>query len=387
MGIVESFSESIERVNVFLESDVDIDEGSNNHSTTFSTIIFTIGNALDNSSTEEEITECMDLIRKVWSKSPLSIERVINIATVILPYREFIPEDLYEQIKWVFTEEVQTVVKFSIDDVSVMSFLLAHDKQMLIDILKTCKKSWFVEHTVTLYGDQYPNGKKREKLPGLFISDKEELFQLIDETIHPNWTSKQKKTIKDVLAASYGGVQTPEVKSHKGLVVNETSNRKEKLLQLAFSYPLEKITTESKKDHKTPDFIVRGRGTNVPIMTVECNANTNANFIERCKEAIRHGDSKELGWRFYSSRYGIPENVIKVAALVVDFTPNIQYMSDDNIIQTVKQIRITTQMDCFILMMIDYVDYAVRTFVFNITGKKIPDVFIPNAIITNYQQY
>lgn len=382
LGIKTNYPESINIVKEFIKSNKGITSDNRNHLTEFEIIILTIGNALDISETDIEIKECINLIEELWGTISKSFPLIRTTAKILFPYEQYVPNNLYEFIKKEFEKQVKLEVEYSISGTPTLSFLLNHNKELLTQLLMTCKKTWFTEHTVTLPGNHDSHGKKRIKCYGIYKSDNEELFELIDTTIHPKWKPKQQKTIEDVLTAEYEKSMTPEASSHKGLVFYETGNRMEKQLSIAFKCHLEKIKTISKKHHKTPDYIIRDTISNEPIMTVECNANRNDNFIKRCEEALKHGDSKEEGWIYYSKEYKIPDDVIKVAALAIDFDPKINLMTNDKIINEVSQIKMSTKMDCFIILLMSFSNYPPRIFVFNITNRELPDVFTHDAIIT-----
>lgn len=373
-GINESRDKSLSDVQVFLNSGSYLQERFGEVDK-IAQLIYKISSALEKSTNDEERKECIVLASQLWERIEKTKMTVNNLYGVLYPYKSLIPEHMYNQIRCVYSEVIKRTLKHYCSDTTLLSHLMEIDEPMLIDILNGCKKSWFVEHTVT---ELTPSGKKRVRLPGLEKGNNEKLFNFIDKKYHPNWKPKNKKTIDDVLSATYGDRDTPEVRSHIGLIREETCNRKEKNAKMAFDTILEKIETESIKGHKTPDYIVYDNKTNNPIMTVECNSNEEKSFIDMCKKAIKHGDDKEIGWSFYSDKYNLPSNIIRAAMVIIDLRPDIQSMSDEEIVENVKSIKIKTKMDCFIVMLIDYCEYSSRVFVFNNTKHSLPKVFVNN---------
>lgn len=267
-------------------------------------------------------------------------------------------------------------------DSTILGFLLDNDSELLLDILYKCKKSWFFEHYIE-WKDEFGVIQKK-RVPGFERYKSEEFAVFLESKLGIKLKPKQKITIDNVFESSYyeaDGIKYSEIsqeaKSHRGYVSHNVCNTKEEYLRVCFRHDLEKIPKTNKRGQKTPDFLLKIVDEDIPDITIEVYSTTNGNIRNRIKETLKHGDSKELGKRYFEKQYHLDDSRIKCAALVVDDL-DFKYFMSDELIKDIK--AMDTQMDFLLIYNCDVCNQHRRLYVVNITGNDVPDVFNGDAI-------
>lgn len=274
--------------------------------------------AIKHQTGDDQLDNCKRLV-KGWLNSCLCTSELMHLHEIVNMLGR--DEELCSALECQYECHIRFNLKYSVDNRDILKDLLERNPDMLSRILKDCPRTWFYDHSVLDVGF---GSSKRRTVSGITRAGNESLVDFIEDVLGIELSPKQKVSMDDVFAVGpvldgFGEYKelSKEAKSHLGLVYNVTCNRKEGYIQSCFSVELTKIPTKNKKGCKTPDFMIRG-DSDRPDVLIEVYSGTKGNLLDRCKSALNHGDSKEVGKRYFISQYELDDDTIRVAALVVD---------------------------------------------------------------------
>lgn len=310
---------------------------------------------------EEKQRQCVSLLEQVINRVPIGIIQLMPLSW-LLQYTAILPEDLCQNLLEFFRKLCETTIYQGVSDKSVLSTVYRYNPTLFENIIKRIPKTYFGYHAA-YYNEADTGLKKRVYVTGMELSNNPELFEIIKK-LRPDvkWTLKQQWTMDDVLLATYCPEATAGSKSYRGFQIKTLYSKNELLVPRVLAGYFEKIPECNINEHKTPDWIVFSPTTQSPIMTVEVKSSDGDDLAQMVREAIKHGDDKEIGWKYYANDYGLDDSIIKCAVLVLGtFNNKYANMSDTQLTELLSEIKIGgTEMDCFLLLISDKIKRTVR---------------------------
>ena len=332
-------------------------------------VIFQTGSILNGEISDENIAKCMRQLDKLIVSHSLPYWRMNNIMWILSDHWDSVPQQLHDDIENILSRMIRELIYQSVSDLSLLSTTMRSNREMLERIVKSCPKEWFSTHTVK---------ETNERVPGIYRAGNEELFDFIGNVRGIKWKTRQTVTIEDVLDINNNS--NPRARSHRGYAVNIICNSREKFVPRHFAYGVEKIEIDRVKGHKTPDWVVRDSSNN-SLCTVECYAGSDGSLKNGVREAIRHGDSKEIGRKYYGEMLGLSDSTLRIAAYV--YSVPIKANCDIQLLEEMVRciIPMKTSMDGLLLIIASESTYETTAVYFDISHRDAGFLFDSNVVI------
>lgn len=316
------------------------------------------------------LMQLQKLIEK--SKSPLVLSSTIYILN---EYWNMLDDGFQVMLEKYCEEYAYFLIYQSVSDSFFLNTFMNSNSEMLKRILNKFPKKLFYRHKIECCIDGQTGSMY---VPSILDFASMNLRHFIEKEVGIKIKPIQTVSIEDIM--DWDNKDNKRTSSYKGYIANIDGNEMECFVPQCFGYALEKIPICNKKKHKTPDWII-GDEYGVIYGTVECYSSKNTCIKKGVNTAISHANLKEIGKKYYSKEFNLPNKYIKIATFVCYAPVSFPFDTID-FKQEIKRTTFSnTNIDLLLYIWVNRSTSEIKAFYYNLSGITIPD----NMFVTSVE--